>query len=139
MTLSNLTITDVARRMGIRPSAIRYYESIGLLPIPSRVNSRRRYDEGILQRLAIIGTAQRMGFTIAEISTLLHGFSAETPAWARWQTLAQGKLPEIDALIRKAVGMKRLLEASLACECLTLDACVAALQADRCCAIPSVQ
>lgn len=69
-----------------------------------------------------------MGFTIAEIRTLLHGFSAETPAWARWQALARGKLPEINALIRKAEGMKQLLEASLACDCLTLDECAAALQ-----------
>lgn len=131
MTLSNLTITDVARRVGIRPSAIRYYESIGLLPIPSCVNGRRRYDEDVLQRLAIIGMAQRMGFTIAEISTLLHGFSAETPAWARWQTLAKEKLPEVEALISKAERMKRLLEASLVCDCLTLEACVTALHHKR--------
>lgn len=135
MTSTDLTITDIARRAGIRPSAVRYYESIGLLPIPSRVNGRRRYDAGVLQQLAIIATAQQMGFTIAEILTLLHGFSAETPAWARWQTLAKEKLPEVDALIRKGEGMKRLLEASLACDCLTLDACVAALQAGQCCEV----
>ncbi len=131
--MPSLTITDIARRAGIRPSAVRYYESIGLLPLPLRANGRRRYDEGVLRHLAIIATAQHMGFTIAEISTLLHGFSAETPAWARWQMLAKEKLPEVDALIRKAEGMKQLLQASLACDCLTLDACVAALQAGQRC------
>jgi MerR family transcriptional regulator, redox-sensitive transcriptional activator SoxR len=129
MARSELTITHVAGRANVRPSAIRYYESTGLLPPPVRVNGRRRYDEGVLERLAIIATAQRMGFTIAEIGTLLHGFDAETPAWTRWQTLARHKLPEIEALIAHAHGMKRLLEASLHCECLTLAECVAALQA----------
>jgi len=129
MTDTELTITHVARSAGVRPSAIRYYESIGLLPAPARISGRRRYDRGVLQRLAIIATAQQMGFTIAEIETLLHGFGAETPAWARWQTLARDKLPEIDALIDHAQGMKRLLEASLRCECLTLEECVAALRA----------
>jgi MerR family transcriptional regulator, redox-sensitive transcriptional activator SoxR len=129
MTDTELTITHVAGRAGIRPSAIRYCESIGLLPAPTRVNGRRRYDEGVLQRLAIIATAQRMGFTTAEIGTLLHGFDAETPAWIRWQTLARDKLPEIEALIAHAQGMKRLLEASLRCECLTVAECVTALRA----------
>ncbi|MDQ6603700.1 MAG: MerR family transcriptional regulator [Chloroflexota bacterium] len=128
MTPPDLTITDIARHAGIRPSAIRYYESIGILPVPSRVNGRRRYDAGVLQCLMIIGTAQQMGFSIAEIHTLLHGFSAETPAWARWQMLAKGKLPEVDALIGKAQRMKHLIEASLACDCLTLEECAATLQ-----------
>lgn len=129
MTQPDLTITHIARHTGIRPSAIRYYESIGLLPAPARFNGRRRYDPRVYQRLAIITTAQRMGFTIAEIETLLHGFSADTPAWARWQTLAQQKLPEIDALIRHAEGMKQLLEASLRCTCLSLDECARTLRA----------
>lgn len=125
------TISEVARQAGVRPSAIRYYESVGLLPPPARVNGRRRYDADAVQRLAIIAWAQRMGFTIAEIGTLLHGFGADTPAWARWQALATGKLPEIDALIAQAQGMKRLLEESLRCECLTLDDCARALTAHR--------
>ena len=127
MPSSDFTITEVARRAGIRPSALRYYESIGLLPTPARVNGRRRYDESVPRGLTIIAAAQDMGFTIAAIATLFHGFSAETPAWARWQALARDKLPRIDALIKRAEGMKKLLEASLACECLTLDECARAL------------
>lgn len=132
MPSSDLTITAVAKRAGLRPSAIRYYESVGLLPASDRINGRRRYDEDVLQRLAVIGMAQAMGFTIAEIGTLLHGFSTETPAWARWQTLAHDKLPQIEALIRQAQGMKDLLERSLRCDCLTLDECARLLQTHAC-------
>ncbi len=44
--MPDLTIGDVARRSGLRPSALRYYEEAGLLPAPARVNGRRRYDGG---------------------------------------------------------------------------------------------
>jgi MerR family redox-sensitive transcriptional activator SoxR len=123
-----LTITEVARRAGIRTSAIRYYESIGLLPTPARRNGRRRYDEEVLSQLEIIATAQQMGFTIAEIGTLVGGFGAETATWTHWRKLARARLAEIDALIDRAQGMKRLLEAALGCDCLTLEECVRALQ-----------
>ncbi len=129
MPSPDLTITAVAQRAGIRPSAIRYYESIGLLPVPARVNGRRRYDAHVLQRLVIIAAAQGMGFTIAEIATLFDGFSADTPASARWRALAEEKRPQIDALIRRAEGMKQMLDAALHCDCLTLDACAEALEA----------
>ncbi len=129
MPSPDLTITAVAQRAGIRPSAIRYYESIGLLPIPARVNGRRRYDAHVLQRLVIIAAAQGMGFTIAEIATLFNGFSADTPASARWHAFAEEKRSSIDALIKRAEGMKQMLDAVSRCDCSTLDACADALAA----------
>ncbi len=130
--MNALTITAVARRAGLRTSAIRYYESVGLLPTPGRVSGRRRYDPDVLPRLALIAAAQQMGFTIAEIGTLMHGFDADTPASARWQVLAAKKLIEVEALIARAEGMKQLLGEALRCGCLTLDACARALQAKTC-------
>lgn len=121
--MAGLSIGAVAREAGLHPSAIRYYERVGLLLPPARVAGRRRYDPGILHRLAVIGVARQAGFTIAEIGTLLHGFDADTPAAARWHTLAARKLSEIEALIARAHEMKRLIEASLGCGCLTLEEC----------------
>lgn len=124
---TDLSIGAVARQAGLRPSALRYYESVGLLPAPPRVGGRRRYDADVLPRLALIAAAQQMGFTVAEIGTLLHGFSPDTPAAARWRVLATQKLPEVEALIARAQGMKQLLEEALTCGCLTLDACAQSL------------
>lgn len=129
MSTPEFTITQVAQRAGIRPSAIRYYESIGLLPAPARLNGRRRYDESIARRLTVIAAAQGMGFTIAEIAILMHGFSADTPASARWQAFAEEKRATIDALIRRAEGMERMLDAVSHCDCPTLDVCADALAA----------
>jgi hypothetical protein len=52
------TISQVARQIRLRPSAIRYCERIGLLPLAQRVNGQRRYDSTVLYRLAIIQRAR---------------------------------------------------------------------------------
>ena len=121
--IHNLTISQVAQRAGLRASAIRYYEDEGLLPPPHRVNGRRRYDPSVWQRLALIDVAQQAGFTVAEIRTFLHGFAEDTPPAERWRALAERKLPQVEALIERAQGMKRILEEGLHCRCLTLEQC----------------
>src|SRR5215213_5317589 len=122
-----MSIGQVARRAGVRPSALRYYESVGLLPPPERKNGRRRYDgellREVLDRLEVVRVAQQAGFTISEIRMLLDGFAEDTPPSERWRVLAQAKLPEVEALVERALGMKALLERGLRCECLQLDDC----------------
>ena len=121
--MENLTISEVARRAGVRASTLRYYESVGLLPAPARVSGQRRYAPEILDHLAVIRLAQEAGFTIAETQTLLHGFSPDTPPPERWRELATRKLPEVDALIARAQTMRHILETGLQCECLALEEC----------------
>lgn len=121
--IDQLSIGDVATQAGLQPSALRYYESIGLLPEPSRTNGRRHYDSDILQRLSVIQLAKNAGFSIAEIQTLLHGFEPDTPPSARWRVLAAEKLKEVDALIQRAEAMKKLLTAGLDCGCLRFEDC----------------
>jgi MerR family transcriptional regulator, redox-sensitive transcriptional activator SoxR len=118
-----LTIGEVARRAGVRASAIRYYEEAGLLEEPERVSGKRRYDEEALRRLALIGGAKRAGFTLGEIRTLLHGFPAGTGAAQRWQALASKKLDEVDEAIAQLRQTRGLLEEALRCECASLDEC----------------
>lgn len=121
--VQHLTIGDVARQAGINTSAVRYYERVGLLPKPARVSGQRRYDTGVLTQLALVRMAQEAGFTIGEIKTLTSGFPDDTPPAERWQELARRKLPEVDALIQRMLTVRQVLEESLRCDCLTLDAC----------------
>jgi MerR family transcriptional regulator, redox-sensitive transcriptional activator SoxR len=125
--LEGMSIGEVAQKAGVRSSTLRYYESIGLLPTPERENGRRRYDgevlREVLDRLAVVRVAQQAGFTISEVRMLLDGFSEDTPPSERWRVLAREKLPEVDALIERALGMKDLLERGLRCECLSLEDC----------------
>ncbi|MGH0030980.1 MAG: MerR family transcriptional regulator [Myxococcota bacterium] len=117
------SIGQVAKRAGIAASAIRYYESVGLLPVAERVSGRRVYDDDVFQRLALIDLAQRAGFTVKEIRTLLHGFARRTPPGVRWRKLAGRKLDEVEVRIEEAQAMKRVLGALLACECPSFEAC----------------
>jgi len=125
--VESMSIGQVASRAGVRPSALRYYESVGLLPPPERKNGRRRYDgevlREVLDRLAVVRVAQQAGFTISEIRMLLDGFAEDTPPSERWRVLAQAKLPEVEALVERALRMKDLLERGLRCECLRLEEC----------------
>ena len=125
--MESISIGEVARRAGVNPSALRYYEGIGMLPLPERANGRRRYDgevlREVLDRLAVVRVAQQAGFTISEIGMLLDGFSEDTPPSERWRVLARKKLPEVEALVARALGMKNLLERGLRCECLRLEDC----------------
>lgn len=121
--MAEFSIGEVAGRMGLRPSAIRYYESAGLLPRAPRRNGRRRFDESVFARLSLIDLAQRAGFTIQEIRRLLHGFSKRTSPSVRWRHLTERKLAEIDARIAEAREMRRILERLRRCECPSLDDC----------------
>ena len=115
------SIGEVAERVGLSPSALRYYESIGVLPEPERIGGRRRYDQNALDRLAMIDVAQRAGLTLRETAALLDGLEADAVPSAEWRELAQAKLAEVDALIARAHGMRTLLRSGLACDCLALD------------------
>jgi MerR family transcriptional regulator, redox-sensitive transcriptional activator SoxR len=94
--VESMSIGEVARRAGVNPSALRYYEGIGMLPLPKRANGRRRYDgevlREVLDRLAVVRVAQQAGFTLSEIRTLLDGFCEDTPPSERWRLLAEEKL-----------------------------------------------
>ena len=121
--METLAISEVARKVGLKPSALRYYEQAGVLPTPARVNGRRRYEPDVLTRLAIIQLAQQAGFTLAEIRTLFQGFAPGATPSSRWRTLAETKLPKIDEMILRAQAMRSFLKEGLRCDCLTLEAC----------------
>jgi MerR family redox-sensitive transcriptional activator SoxR len=131
--MAEIPIGEVARRAGINASALRYYESIGLMPKPPRVGGKRRYDESTVQMLKVVQLAQAAGFTVAEIQTLLHGFEPDTPPAERWQPLARQKLLELDAQILRAQQMKQVLEKGLNCGCLRLEDCAIVLGEGACC------
>jgi MerR family transcriptional regulator, redox-sensitive transcriptional activator SoxR len=118
-----LPIGEVARRAGLRTSAIRYYEEIGLLPEAERQGGRRIYGTDVLDRLAAVRLAQRAGFSLAETRTLLSGFSEDVAPGERWRQMAKRKLPEIEEQMRRAEQMRDLLLRGMDCRCLTLAEC----------------
>jgi MerR family transcriptional regulator, redox-sensitive transcriptional activator SoxR len=122
--VSLLTISEVARRVGLQCSAIRYYEQIGILPPARRISGQRRYDTTVLYRLAVIRRAQLTGFTLDEVQRLFFGFGNVTRASERWQRLSKRKLAELDGLLDDIKTMRRLLKRMMQnCRCDTLEQC----------------
>ena len=118
-----LTIGAVARLTGKSPSAIRYYEQIGLLPEPARAGGRRRYDPDTVRTLAVIETGQRAGLALDEIRVLLAASPGDPAAVDRLREVASRKLPEIIALIERSELVRDWLELAARCECPDLDQC----------------
>ena len=121
--MGELRIGEVARRTGLRPSAIRYYEECKLIAPNGRSGGSRRYDDRAVERLALIAFAKEAGFTLAEIRRLLTGFREGTPASERWQTLVRGKLIELDRAAERIETMRSILKRAIRCGCLDLDEC----------------
>ena len=118
-----LAIGELAERSGRQPSAIRYYEEIGLLPAPARVAGRRRYDPAALRTLAVIDTGQRAGLSLGEIGTLLSAAPGDPAAIEQLRDIAARKLPEVTALIERAQLVRSWLQAAAGCQCPELDEC----------------
>lgn len=119
-----LSIGQVAREAGVRPSTLRYYESIGLLPEPPRRSGRRRYHPDVLHRLAIIHTAQQAGFTLDEMRILFDDLPESNATSAKWHSLVEQKLLELSKLMRSIQSMKVLLEDIQSCAGDELAECV---------------
>ena len=113
-----MTIGEVAKRIGLRASAIRFYERAGLLPEPVRTSGQRRYGAAILDCLAVLERAKACGFTLTEIGML---FNSEGSHSAKWRTLADRKIAELDAAMQRLSAMKALLQRR--CECATAAEC----------------
>lgn len=114
--MTDLSIGEVARRSGLRASAIRYYEKIGLLPRVPRAGYQRRYDPVILDRLAIVRFAQYVGLRLTEIKWLLNDVPGRPPP-ERWRKLAKERLRQVDSLIADAQAIRGLLQMTLDHKC----------------------
>lgn len=121
--MKDLSIGEVAARAGVKASAIRFYESIDLLPAPPRRGGRRQYDETILDRLRIIEMAKCFDFTLDEIKLFFEGVSERSRPSEVWRAFANTKLKTIEEQIASAQHLHRVLTMGLTCKCLKLSDC----------------
>lgn len=118
-----MTIGQVAKKTGLRTSAIRFYERAGLLPSPVRFSGQRRYDSAVLDRIAVLERAKACGFTLGEIGILFNDQGSHS---AKWRRLAARKVAELDATLERIAAMKELLQRR--CDCATAAECGRCIQ-----------
>jgi MerR family redox-sensitive transcriptional activator SoxR len=131
--MPELLISEVAQQIGLKASAIRYYERIGILPPARRTSGQRRYDSTVLYRLAVVQRARQMGFSLDEIRRLFFGFRKNVTASDRWRKLSERKLADLESLATQIKEMQRLLESMMEhCHCDALDQCGKGIFQKRC-------
>lgn len=126
--LAMLSIGEVAEKVGLNPSTLRYYEKMNLIPKPLRSGGQRRYESNVIGRIELIKIAQRAGFHITEIQFLLNGFDSDIPPSDRWRAMAVEKRMELEEKILQIRTMQQVLENSLRCNCLSWDECFKNIQ-----------
>jgi MerR family redox-sensitive transcriptional activator SoxR len=122
--MTELTIGELSERSGIPGSAIRYYESRGLVAARRTTGNQRRYERPMLRRLAFIRTAQRVGLSLEEIEAALATLpSNRTPTKADWTRLSRSWRPRLDAQIAQLERLRDTLDSCIGCGCLSLKRC----------------
>src|SRR5262245_7995120 len=127
-----MTIAEVARRSGVAPSALRFYEQEGLLQSERTGAGHRRYSRAVIRRVAFIVFAQKVGLTLDEIGTELAKLpSNQTPDRGDWAQLSGGWRKRIDERIGELERLRDGLTECIGCGCLSLDRCRLANPGDR--------
>lgn len=104
-----MNISEVARRAGLPPKTIRYYEDIGLVRPARSANGYRSFADNDLHKLAFIARARALGFTIEDCRTLLGLYEDDTRESAKVKAIAEEHLAEIDAKVEQLLDMRRTL------------------------------
>jgi Cu(I)-responsive transcriptional regulator len=104
-----MNISEVARRAGLPVKTVRYYEEIGLVAAARTANGYRAFRPRDLHRLAFVGRARSLGFSIGACRALLQLYDDPGRASADVKALAEAHLAEIDVKLGELAAMRATL------------------------------
>ena len=127
-----LSIGDLATRTGLAVSAIRFYETHGIVAPLRNAGGHRRYARADLRRLSFAMIAQRLGLPLAQIAGHLATLPADrAPTGADWTRISTAMRADLDARIAALERLRDSLDGCIGCGCLSLDRCAIWNPADR--------
>ena len=119
-----LTIGEIVDRSGFAASALRFYESEGLIEATRSGGGQRRFERSVLRRLGFIRAASNVGLTLEEIKGELARLPANrTPTKADWHRISKHWQSRLDEQIAALERLKTGLESCIGCGCLSLQSC----------------
>jgi len=105
-----MNIGEAARLSGVNAKAIRYYESIGLLPPAERTESGyRQYSQADIERLRLIGRARRLGFSIEDVRRLVSLFGSAEDGKGDVKSVVLHHVADIDRKISELTAIRHSL------------------------------
>ena len=127
-----LSIGQLATRTGLAVSAIRYYETQGLIEPLRNAGGQRRFMRADIRRLSFVQIAQQFGFSIARIKALLdelpHG---RTPTEKDWGRIGKIFRADLDQRIETLEKLRDKLDGCIGCGCLSMKKCALYNPEDR--------
>lgn len=130
--MAMITIGDLARRTGLSVSAIRFYETRGLVSAVRSAGNKRLFMRSDIRRLSFVMVAQRIGLTLAEIRDALGSLPlGRAPNQEDWTALSTGMREMLQERIDLLTRTRDLLDGCIGCGCLSLDRCALYNPADR--------
>jgi MerR family redox-sensitive transcriptional activator SoxR len=122
--LDLLTIGQVSARSGLAPSALRYYESLGLIASTRNAGDRRRYRRAVLRRIAVVRAAQRVGLSLQDIGAAFAKLDPDAaPTREQWARMSAKWRPVIETRIADLEKVRDDLAGCIGCGCLSLQRC----------------
>jgi MerR family transcriptional regulator, redox-sensitive transcriptional activator SoxR len=119
-----LTIGELSARTGVAPSALRFYESEGLITSWRTSGGQRRYARETLRRVSFTRIAQQVGLSLGDIRDALASLPANrTPNRRDWERLSSSWRPQLDERIRLLERLRDDLSGCIGCGCLSLSTC----------------
>lgn len=119
-----LSIGQVAKRSGTAVSAIRFYESKGLLRANRNTGGQRQFHRSQIRRLSFILIAQQLGFSLAQIKEQLSNLpDQQAPTQKDWAKMSSHFKRDIDQRIDDLTQLRDKLSGCIGCGCLSLKAC----------------
>lgn len=119
-----LTIGQLADRTGLSVSAIRFYESRGLVAPERNAGGQRRFKRADIRRLSFVLIAQRLGFTLQEIEGRLTALPAgRAPNQRDWTRMSRAFRQTLDDRIAAMERLRDRLDGCIGCGCLSLKKC----------------
>jgi len=121
---TELTIGELAARSGVAPSALRFYESQGLIAARRTSGNQRRYERAILRRVALIQAGRAAGVPLERIRGALESLpTSRTPTRRSWERLSRGWRDDLDRQIATLQALRNRLTTCIGCGCLSIDRC----------------
>ncbi len=113
-------------------SAIRYYETQGLVTAERNSGGQRRFLRSDIRRLSFVLIAQQFGFTIDQIRSQLETLPEQrTPTKKDWARISRHFRKELDAKIETLTRLRDQLDGCIGCGCLSLRKCTLYNPEDR--------